>query len=300
MDPDFASEVKTSALTPQEFFEVRYILECLGDLSMLADVLKYASGSDSVTVLASAVDTLNYHLDSFTAIGATSDLFKSFTGAYARIGKTELSVQDLIASLLDVAIKLPAELPTVAILRRDQLQRDRKLAMAASSPVSDHIVDTLNTANPTFTEELDQLLASGNSMDEVTMARIFDSLRKRLQAGSINGKQCAHETARYFAQLRPFNAKFFDNLMIKWVISVLKSSPRPNLSAILPPLIGVGCVTLHSFYVLAKALLHSDAHRNTIPDLAELRFNMIRLLDGRLSNGNGSQDLVSLIYSNIL
>ncbi|PGH28586.1 hypothetical protein GX50_08679 [[Emmonsia] crescens] len=293
MDPDFASEVKTSALTPQEFFEVRYILECLGDLSMLADVLKYASGSDSVTVLASAVDTLNYHLDSFTAIGATSDLFKSFTGAYARIGKTELSVQDLIASLLDVAIKLPAELPTVAILRRDQLQRDRKLAMAASSPVSDHIVDTLNTANPTFTEELDQLLASGNSMDEVTMARIFDSLRKRLQAGSINGKQCAHETARYFAQLRPFNAKFFDNLMIKWVISVLKSSPRPNLSAILPPLIGVGCVTLHSFYVLAKALLHSDAHRNTIPDLAELRFNMIRLLDGRLSNGNGSQDLVA-------
>ncbi|OAX82239.1 hypothetical protein ACJ72_03402 [Emergomyces africanus] len=130
-------------------------------------------------------------------------------------------------------------------------------------------------------------------MDEATVIRIFDSLCKRLQAGSINGKQCAHEAARYFAQLRPFNAKFFDNLMIKWVISVLKSSPRPNLSAMLPPLIGVGCVTLHSFYVLAKALLHSDAHRNTIPDLAELLLSMIQLLDTRLSNGNGSQDLVA-------
>ncbi|EEQ90847.2 hypothetical protein RJZ56_002888 [Blastomyces dermatitidis] len=293
MDRDFGSEVKTSALIPQEFFEVRYILECLCDLSMLADVLKYASGSDNVTVLASAVDTLNCHLDSFNAIGATSDLFKSFTSAYARISKAELSVQDLIASLLDVAIKLPGELSTVSLLRRDLLQRDRKLAMAACSPVSDHIVDTLNTSNPTFTEELDQLLTSGNSMDESTVARIFDSLCKRLEAGSVNGEQCAHDIARYFAQLRPFNAKLFDNLMIKWVISVLRSSPRPNLSTMLPPLIGVGCVTLHSFYVLARALLHSDVHKSTIPDLAELRISMIQLLDSRLSNGNGSQDLVA-------
>ncbi|QSS58957.1 hypothetical protein I7I51_08387 [Histoplasma capsulatum] len=293
IDRDFASEAKTSALTPQEFFEVRYILECLCDFSMLADVLKYASGSNNVTVVASAVDTLNYHLDSFNAIGATGDLFKSFTGAYARISKTELSVQDLIASLLDVAIKLPAELSTLSMLRRDQLQRDRKLAMAACSPVSDHIVDTLNTANPTFTEELDQLLTSGNSMDESTMARIFDTLRKKLEAGSINGEQSAHETARYFANLRPFNTKLFDNLMIKWVISVLRTSPRPKLSSILPPLIGVGCVTLHSFYVLARAFLHSDAHKNAIPDLAELRIDMIQLLDDKLSNGNGSQGLVA-------
>ncbi|EGC47827.1 RNA polymerase II mediator complex component Srb8 [Histoplasma capsulatum var. duboisii H88] len=293
IDRDFASEVKTSALTPQEFFEVRYILECLCDFSMLADVLKYASGSNNVTVVASAVDTLNYHLDSFNAIGATGDLFKSFTGAYARISKTELSVQDLIASLLDVAIKLPAELSTLSMLRRDQLQRDRKLAMAACSPVSDHIVDTLNTANPTFTEELDQLLTSGNSMDESTLARIFDTLRKKLEAGSVNGEQSAHETARYFANLRPFNTKLFDNLMIKWVISVMRSSPRPKLSSILPPLIGVGCVTLHSFYVLARAFLHSDAHKNAIPDLAELRIDMIQLLDDKLSNGNGSQDLVA-------
>ncbi|OJD27562.1 hypothetical protein ACJ73_01041 [Blastomyces percursus] len=293
MDHDFGSEVKTSALIPQEFFEVRFILECLCDLSMLADVLKYASGSDNVTVLASAVDTLNCHLDSFNAIGATSDLFKSFTSAYAKISKTDLSVQDLIASLLDVAIKLPGELSTVSLLRRDLLQRDRKLAMAACSPVSDHIVDPLNTSNPTFSEELDQLLTSGNSMDEPTMGRIFDSLCKRFHAGSVNGEQCAHDTARYFAQLRPFNAKLFDNLMIKWVISVLRSSPRPNLSTILPPLIGVGCVTLHSFYVLARALLHSDAHKRTIPDLAELRISMIQLLDFRLSNGNGSQDLVT-------
>ncbi|PGH09502.1 hypothetical protein GX51_00607 [Blastomyces parvus] len=293
MDRDFGGEVKTSALTPQEFFEIRYILECLCDLSMLADVLKYASGSDNVAVLASAVDTLNCHLDSFNAIGATSDLFKSFTNAYARISKTELSVQDLIASLLDVAIKLPGELSTVSLLRRDLIQRDRKLAMAACSPVSDHIVDTLNTSNPTFTEELDQLLTSGNSMDELTVARIFDSLCKRLQAGSVNGKPCAHDTARYFAQLRPFNAKLFDNLMIKWVISLLRSSPRPNLSSVLPPLIGVGCVTLHSFYVLARALLHSDADKSTVPDLAELRISMIQLLDSRPSNGNGPQDLVA-------
>ncbi|PGG98881.1 hypothetical protein AJ79_08757 [Helicocarpus griseus UAMH5409] len=293
MDNDFANDIKSSALTPGEFFEVRYIMECLDDLSMLADVLKHASGSDDGTVLASAVDTLDYHFDSFNAIGATIDLFKSFVDAYTRMSKTELPIQDLISSLLNVGIRLPAEMSTVAVLRRDQVQRDRKLAMAASSPVSDHIADTLNTSNPTFTEELDQLLASGNSMDEATLARIFGTLSKRLESGSVGGRQCVNETARYFAQLRTFNAKYFDNLMIKWVIGILKSSPRPILSTILPPLIGVGCVTLHSFYVLAKALLHSESHRNAISDLAELRFNMIQLLDKKVSDENGSQGLVS-------
>ena len=45
---------------------------------MLADILKSASKSDDVAVLASAVDTLNYHFHSFNAIGAVNDLFKRF------------------------------------------------------------------------------------------------------------------------------------------------------------------------------------------------------------------------------
>ncbi|KAK2783012.1 RNA polymerase II mediator complex subunit [Emmonsiellopsis sp. PD_33] len=293
MDSNFSSDIKTSALTAEEFFDIRYVLESLDDLSMLADVLKHSSGSDDVAVLASAVDTLNYHFNSFNAIGATSDLFRSFTTAYVRISKTELALQDLITSLLDVGIKLPTELSTVSVLRRDLAQRDRKLAMPASSPVSDHIADTLNTANPTFTEELDQLLASGNSMDEPTMVRVFDSLSKRLQSGSIDGKQRASETARYFAQLRTFNAKLFDHLMIKWVILMLKSHSRPSLSTVLPPLVGVGCVTFQGFYALTRSLLQSDKQREAIPDLMGLRFNMLKLVESRSSSETGPQDFIS-------
>src|SRR4029077_5988316 len=59
-----------SSLTPAEFSTARGILESLGDLSILADVLDDAANSDDIVVLASAVDTLNYHFDSFSVIGA--------------------------------------------------------------------------------------------------------------------------------------------------------------------------------------------------------------------------------------
>ena len=53
-----------SALTADEFYSVRDILETFGDISMLADVLKCASSSDDPIVLASVADTTNRHLDS--------------------------------------------------------------------------------------------------------------------------------------------------------------------------------------------------------------------------------------------
>ncbi|ODH15604.1 hypothetical protein ACO22_06425 [Paracoccidioides brasiliensis] len=291
---DFTNDFGIVSLTPQEFFEVRYVLESLDDMSMFADVLKCASESDNVTVLISAVDALNYHLDTFNAIGATPDLFKSLVISYARIRTADSRIDHLITSLLEVGVRIPTEAPSVAMLRRDQMEREKQLSMEAPSPVSDDIAD-INTATPsrTFRLALDQLLASGNTMDEVTMTRIFTTLSKRLEYGSVNGKQCTHETARYFVRLRPFNTKLFDRLMIRWVITVLKSSPRPNLSSLLPPLIGVGCVALQSLYVLIKYLLRTGDLREGIPDLTEFRQSLIQLLDKRLANASGAQDLVA-------
>ncbi|PGH26686.1 hypothetical protein AJ80_01632 [Polytolypa hystricis UAMH7299] len=292
MDNDFACDIKISRLTPDEFFEIRHVLECLSDLSMLADVLKHASRSDDAIVLASAADTLNYHFDSFNAIGATRDLFKSFTEAYVRVSKTDPPNTDLITSLLDVVIKVPDEIATLAVLRRDLVQLDRKLGIAASSPVSDHMADGLNTANPTFTEELNQLLASGNTMDEQTMARIFETLSKRLGSERTDLKLGTNEIARYLAQLRTFNTKTFDSLMVKWMVHFLKSAPRPSLVLILPPLIGVGCVTFQAFSSLVKAVVSSGSQREMIPDRLRLYLDMLRLLDTKEAADGPFLDLV--------
>ncbi|KDB21210.1 hypothetical protein H109_06874 [Trichophyton interdigitale MR816] len=288
------AQATASTIRPDQFYILRCILERMGDVSILADVLKLLSQSSNPTVLASVTDTLNYHLPSFTAIGATMDLLQSFAISYSKLSKTEAHVQDLIVALLDVAIVIPSEASTVAVLRRDLARYDKKSAMAASSPVSEHMADTLNPVNPTFGGMLDQLLASGNCMDDTTLMRIFDLLIQKLETGKADISITSSEAARYLAQLRLFNPKTFDGLMIKRVVGMIRTSPRPKLSHFLPPLIGVGCITLPAFFGLVKRLLldADKAGENNIPDVLHLRLDMLSVLGLGTTDQNTLPDLV--------
>ncbi|EEP75612.1 predicted protein [Uncinocarpus reesii 1704] len=221
--------VEISALTPAQFFKIRDIIENLGDLSLLADILKQASSSDDITVLISVADTLNCHTEPFKAIGASTDLFKSILAGYSNANKADLSIIDLISSLLEVGIKLPHEQSAMIMLRRDLSRFDKSSSAAASSPASEHTVDSINLAKSGFIETLHQLLNSGTTLDEAN-------------------------------------------------INLLNSSSRPCLLAFLPPLVGVGCVTLHSFFAFVNGLLDSDVHRQSIPNITGLRLDMVNIL----------------------
>lgn len=292
-DKTASNEVEESALTPEEFYLIRDTLERLGDLSMLADVLNHASNSNDPAVLASAVDTINYHLDSFSVIGASQDLFKRFVEAYTRLRGVNGPPKDLLASLVDLGVHLPKEAAAVNVLSYDLAQESKKAGVAASSPVSDHLMETIDHANPTFLEELDQLFSSGDRMDESTMVRIFETLTKGLQARNGKGILSTNDTCRYLAQLRTFNPKHFDSLLIKWIGTLLQSDSRPKLSGILAPLVGVGCVALRPFFALVRKL-SSDG--SGIPDLSGLQLDLLELLGPKTLGGNGPLDLVS--YSN--
>lgn len=273
------STADVSALTPDEFYGVRDILEGFEDLSMLADVLKTASDSDDAIVLAAATDTLNYHFDSFCAIGATTDLFRRFVEAYARLKSVGIASLDLVFSLIELGLRMPSEFNTVALLRQELSRMENRSAMAASSPVSDHMPDAFNETDPFFYEKLDQLLSSGNGMDEATLDMIFNMLTKHLLSGGNQGKLSANNTCRYLAQLRSFLPKHFDLLLVRWICAVLKSPSRPTLSKILAPLIGVGCVTLQAFVSLLKSVAQqSEAVAPIIPNMTELQTDLLELL----------------------
>ncbi|WEW57508.1 RNA polymerase II mediator complex subunit [Emydomyces testavorans] len=287
-----ACAVEISALTPTQFFLIRNIVESLGDLSLLADILKHASSSDDVVVLISAVDTLNYHSNSFKAIGASSDLYRSLLAGYSHVRKADRLIIELMSSLMEVGIKLPGELSAVAMIRRDLSHFDKNFPVTVSSPVSEHTVDSFNPVSPAFPETLHQLLISGNGMDEANLNRIFDMLvGKLVQSKELN--TLSHETARYLSQLRILSPKAFDRLMLKWIILMLKSSSRPCFSVFLPSLVGVGCVTLHAFFTLVNGFLESDIHRQSIPNIAHLRFEIVDLLGIEGIRESGVADFVS-------
>lgn len=250
------------------------MLETFGDISMLADVLKFASSCKDSTVLASVADTTNCHFDSLCVIGATNDLFRRLIDAYSGAKRLGTSSLDLIFSLIELGLRIPNELNSVSILRQDLSRMENKSIVAACSPVSDHIPDSFGDIDPLFREKLDQLLLLGNVMDEPTLDTIFNALAKHLEAAGAKVNLSANDTCRYLAQLRSFSPKHFDGILARWVSGHLRSSDRSTLLRILPPLIGVGCVTIRAFLALAKRLSTSA----TIPNAANLPAELVQLL----------------------
>ncbi|KAJ9312293.1 hypothetical protein DTO271D3_7451 [Paecilomyces variotii] len=265
-------------LTPDEFYTIRGIMEIFGDLSILADILNDAANSDNIIVLASVVDTLNYHFDSFTVIGAMMDLWRASVDAWSRVKSAGLSTRELVYSLVELGLRLPTEASTVAILRHELFRLDCRSTLAASSPVSDHMVDTISSEKWTSNEDLDQLLSSATGMEESLLATILGNLCRRLEfIGSADGHLPLDDTCRHLVQLRSFNSKLFDTLLIRWIGQVLKSTPRPRLSKVLVPLVGVGCVSLKGFFALARKMLQLESSA-AIPDAVELRLELLELL----------------------
>jgi mediator of RNA polymerase II transcription subunit 12 len=245
---------------------------------MLADVLKHAANCDDSTVLASAADTINYHLDSFSVIGATTDLFRRISDAYLRLKRQGVASLDLLFSLMELGLQIPSELNTVILLRQDFARMENKSALAVSSPVSDHVPEIFSEADPSLYAKLDQILSPGSGVDEPTWDTVFNVLIKALEFGPGQAKLSRNDTCRYLAQSRRFYPKRFDGMLIRWVCGVLKSSERPSLLIVLSPLIGVGCVTIQAFLTLVTKLSRHDGGDPAIPNMDMLKIDLVELL----------------------
>lgn len=289
---DVTADPRVSALTPEEFFNVRYILEIFEDLSMLADVLKHATNCDDSIVLASAADTINYHLDSFYIIGATADLFRRLFVAYCRLKRLGTTSLNLLFSLIELGLQIPGEFNAVALLRQDISRVETKSVLAVSSPVSDHVPDISIGPDPSLSKKLDQLLSYGGCIDETTLDSIFSVLTKALESGSEQTKLSGNDISRHLAQLRCFQPKRFDSMLVRWICGILNSSSRPSLLKILPPLIGVGCITISAFISLVENPQQHDIGQQVIPKVDSLKMDFLRLLVQQPSNQGRCHDLV--------
>lgn len=274
----YENSVEVSSLTQEEFLVVRSVLEQYGDLSMLADILIDASNSDDVRLLTCAVDTLNRHFECFTIIGALGDMFRSFYEAFLRVKTSGQPLYDLAYSMAEVGHRLPEEVNSLVLLRQELSRADRNLALAACSPVSDHMAETLNDASPSFNEDMDHFLSSGNSMDEMTMVLVFQKLIQQLAFYNEKIPSKPGSVCRHLVQLRSFNSKHFDLLLVQWLETILKSSSRPNLSRLLHPLVGIGCVTLPAFATLMNKLLQSGSLQPANSALPESLVDFLELL----------------------
>ena len=235
----------TDIMSLVQFLRIRQVLEDIGDFNIFADVLDLVSNKLSGSVLTAITDTINSYIDIFNAIGAADNLFeKLFSNTEVNSGQNIEKAS--LESLLDLGCRLHKTDEDVQKLRRKLSAYTPKLPVVACSPISDTMVEAVQSTEPTFADEMDQMLASGTSMDKQTLTRVFETLIGHLEK-SVN--ESGHLIVRFsylLATLRGFGSKTFDVLLNDWLHAWLQRITLGNLSTSLEPLICSNAVTLEN------------------------------------------------------
>ncbi|KAK7513265.1 uncharacterized protein IWZ02DRAFT_493580 [Phyllosticta citriasiana] len=248
-------------LTPSRFYTIRDVLEQLEDFAILADVLQLAMDSNDTTIYAAVADTLNYHHAAFAAIGALLPLYNKLAEHYVKLRLEKPLDRAFLLALADLCCRLQRDANLVLQLTSDLTRLDQKSAVAACSPASDNMAET--GSRMYFDEEIDRILASGTSMDENMVARVFAKVVTRIEEQIDKEKGTNSKFGQWFQRLKAFDEKTFDRHMSDTISSLLIGNKDQLLGQMLPSAVGSGSLSLENFIQFSErtitVLKKSDA-----------------------------------------
>lgn len=252
------------------FSSVRAMLETIEDFFMLSHVLKVCSTASDVEVLAACVDTLNSHLEVFLALGCADVLFGILVDRLKAVNSEQgVVARPLLAALSSLARRLPYQEEIAKQLVRELAQSDRSNAIDACSPVSDNMAMQTQGAEGEVSEQIDKLLASGNTIDHPTMNRLFRNIIPKVEAGWAKGDESRRIFASLLTRLRVFDTQHFDKLMADWASHIRTLRVRPPLLELFPLLASLGCLSistmLHTANAGALAMEEAPSSPSAIP-----------------------------------
>jgi mediator of RNA polymerase II transcription subunit 12, fungi type len=272
------SEIKIT-ITLNEFNVVRGVLEDIGDLTILADILKIIIPSDDLQVLASVTDTLNFHVEEFGAIGALNDLFHKLLARFRSMADENDSTV-LLAALANLAGRLPGTESVAQQLSQELLRINRKTAADACSPVSEHMAEVLQSSESEFSDEVEKVLASGTYMETSTLKRLFQVIMSRIEASWAKSSVQQRNCTSLLSRLRNFDMKQFDALMKAWLWKFLQYPKRPEMAHVLGPLISADCLDIGDIIMSSEAALELSSEQRNPSIASKIAFETLALLLG--------------------
>ncbi|KAL1630598.1 RNA polymerase II mediator complex subunit [Diplodia seriata] len=248
------------ALTASRFYAIRGVMEQLEDFAILADILNISMQSRDMMILAAIADTLNHHHRTFAAIGALRPLFNGLVEQYGKFRLEKPSERSFLLALADLCCRLQAEPNLVLQLTTDIARLEQRSAVAACSPASDNMAD-FHSGKMDFDEEIDRILASGTTMDENMVARVFARVVSRIgeQIGKEDGRNSRY--GQWLQRLKAFDDKTFDRHMSDTISSLILSDGQ-SLLHILPCAVGSGSLSLENFISFSESTIGVLRRRN--------------------------------------
>lgn len=271
----------SKVLNEDHFILFRHILESMDDEAVLADVVGILSTSQNEDLVASLVATIHFHADTFAAIGALEVLQKQLCQVYMAWRPTKPTMPLFTSTLLDLCNNFPAKSPAIKLLQQDLVRGDRGRAIAACSPYSDGIAESLQQAGATFVEDFEAILQSETNMNEQTMNGLFSVLADRIekQQKIEDDEQTTVAFCQLLSRLRLCRRSQGEVLIHKWISRLLLRLDSKWGPMLLKNLLSTSCI---SFQGLLEAASNSKTGTRRNVTLASLLYQLLAPAPGTL------------------
>ena len=265
-----------SIMSFDTFLRLRRIVEDIGDFNILADILDLLADRVHGLTLTAIADTINTYFDTFSAVGAAANLFQKLCKT-VEIGSTREIESTFLESLLDLGCRLPKADREIQRLRKALKAQTTKFPAAACSPISDTMVEAVQSNEPSFASEMDQILASGTSMDKKTLTRVFGTLIGHLEKSFEDSGHLVVRFSNLLATLRGFGSSVFDTLLAQWLHDWLQTNGSRNRVISLVPLI---CSQAVSLGVVLQAVIRVPEAKSGGSHMADTALEVLKLITG--------------------
>ncbi|KAL8994916.1 MAG: hypothetical protein Q9169_005253 [Polycauliona sp. 2 TL-2023] len=218
-----------SIFDESQFDSVLAVLEYLEDFTAIGELLLFHSKSHQLQMLTAIAVTASHYLDIFQACGTADTLFVHLMQQQPHLS-SKPGYLALLEALIDMAEHLPNRSLDTRILQKQKQKHESKSAIAACSPISEHMAEALQiehsgTSLP-GTDHIEQLLASGTSMDKQLLRDVFGLVWRRFEIGVAASVQSGFTEAGLLTRLRPFDAIAVTEMTICRVDELLVSGSQ--------------------------------------------------------------------------
>ncbi|TKA69974.1 hypothetical protein B0A55_08064 [Friedmanniomyces simplex] len=235
------------------FCILRRFLEYTDDIAALAELILLATQTENSLLLATLADTAVLHFEAFAAFGQLQNVTDAIIERYRVLRSQQPLDRTLILSLTGLVHLVHGPGALIEYLTSDLTICEQLNTAAICSPASDNLIG-MHAASLDSDEDTDAVFASGNTMDDQLLQRVFMRVLLRADKAGSRSTEPTSKMSSWLNQLRIVGGSSFDQLVGSYCRPAIRGAGNGiNAANAITGLIATGCLSLDRIIEMAKA-----------------------------------------------
>ncbi|KXT10555.1 hypothetical protein AC579_8331 [Pseudocercospora musae] len=255
---------KHDGMSLSYFCCLRETMETTGDLQALATILEASIYTDDTALLATICDTISMYGKVFAAIGCLPSMVDRVSERYRILRAQQALDRSFILALTALLSRFPEKAQFIKYLDSDLAICDQQTSLTVCSPASDNLIG-MQASSLDSDGDIDSVFASGNTMDDYLMQRVFSRIVQRASKPSAQMDHGSTKIGSWLNQLRAVDANNFDSMARGYTIAAIKNTgENTSMLTVICALVASGCLRFDLIVDLAKETKLSAAASSAI------------------------------------